>query len=70
MDKEKIPTSLEFQNVPGLTREVKEKLDKFRPKTIGEAKKIPGITPAAVVNLHIYLNIQKKHVPRETLKKQ
>ncbi len=70
MDKEKIPPSLEFQNVPGLTREVREKLDKFRPKTIGEAKKIPGITPAAVVNLHIYLNIQKKHVPRETLKKQ
>lgn len=70
MDKEKIPSSLEFQNVPGLTREVREKLDKFRPKTIGEAKKIPGITPAAVVNLHIYLNIQKKHVPRETLKKQ
>jgi tRNA uridine 5-carboxymethylaminomethyl modification enzyme len=70
MHKEKIPPSLEFQNVPGLTREVREKLDKFRPKTIGEAKKIPGITPAAVVNLHVYLNIQKKHVPRETLKKQ
>lgn len=69
-DGEKIPPTLEFQNVPGLTREVREKLDKFRPKTIGEAKKIPGITPAAVVNLHIYLNIHKKHVPRETLKKQ
>ena len=70
MDKEKIPPSSEFQNVPGLTREVREKLEKFRPETIGEAKKIPGMTPAAVVNLHIYLNIQKRHVPRETLKKQ
>jgi tRNA uridine 5-carboxymethylaminomethyl modification enzyme len=66
MDKEKIPSRLDFKDIPGLTREVREKLEKFRPQTLGEAKKIPGMTPAAVVNLHIYLNIQKKHVPRET----
>lgn len=70
MDKEKIPQGLDFQNIPGLTREVREKLEKFRPKTIGEAKKIPGMTPAAVVNLHIYLTIRKKHVSRETSKEQ
>lgn len=70
MDKEKIPQGLDFQNIPGLTREVREKLLKFRPKTIGEAKKIPSMTPAAVVNLHIYLTIRKKHVSRETSKDQ
>lgn len=60
MDKEKIPEDTDFGEIPGLTREVKDNLEKFRPQTIGEAKKISGITPAAIVNLHIYLNIQKR----------
>jgi tRNA uridine 5-carboxymethylaminomethyl modification enzyme len=60
IDKEKIPQSVEFNKIPGLTSEVAEKLKKFAPQTIGEAKKIPGITPASLVNLHIYLNLQKK----------
>lgn len=59
-DREKIPGSLDFREIPGLTREGIEKLDKLRPKTIGEAKRIPGITPAAVVNIHTYLCILKK----------
>lgn len=60
IDKEKIPQPVEFNKIPGLTSEVAEKLKKFAPQTIGEAKKIPGITPASLVNLHIYLNLQKK----------
>jgi tRNA uridine 5-carboxymethylaminomethyl modification enzyme len=60
IDKEKIPQSVEFNKIPGLTSEVAEKLKKFAPQTIGEAKKIPGITPASLVNLHIYINLQKK----------
>ena len=67
MDKERIPGNVIFGKIPGLTREVREKLEKFRPQTLGEAKKISGMTPAAIVNLHLYLNIQK-NVPRETLK--
>jgi len=59
-DKEKIPEGTDFRKVPGLTREGIEKLEKTRPRTIGEAKKISGITPAAVVNLHIYLSLQKR----------
>lgn len=60
MDREKIPEHIDFGKIPGITREVKEKLEKFRPQTIAEAKKIPGITPAAMVNLHIYLNTLKR----------
>lgn len=60
IDREKIPSSLDFKKIPGLTREGIEKLDKLRPKTIGEVKRIPGITPAAVVNIHTYLSILKK----------
>ncbi|MCK4264461.1 MAG: tRNA uridine-5-carboxymethylaminomethyl(34) synthesis enzyme MnmG, partial [Candidatus Aminicenantes bacterium] len=60
IDKEKIPENIEFKKISGLTREVIEKLEKYSPKTIGEAKKIPSITPAAIVNLHIYINLKKK----------
>jgi tRNA uridine 5-carboxymethylaminomethyl modification enzyme len=72
LDKEKIPSSLVFTAVPGLTREAIEQLEKFAPHTIGDAKKIPGITPASIINLHIAITIHKrkkeKHVPRETKK--
>ncbi len=74
MDREKIPDYMDFKKIPGLTREAREKLEKTAPKTIGEAKKIPGITPAAIMNLHIYLKLAKKtlrypsNVSRETSK--
>jgi tRNA uridine 5-carboxymethylaminomethyl modification enzyme len=72
LDKEKIPSSLVFTAVPGLTREAMEQLEKFAPPTIGDAKKIPGITPASIINLHIAITIHKrkktKNVPRETKK--
>ncbi|NQT79362.1 MAG: tRNA uridine-5-carboxymethylaminomethyl(34) synthesis enzyme MnmG [Candidatus Aminicenantes bacterium] len=60
VDKEKIPKNTEFKKIAGLTGEMIEKLEKTRPQTIGEAKKIPGITPAATINLHIHLKIQKR----------
>jgi tRNA uridine 5-carboxymethylaminomethyl modification enzyme len=60
LDGEKIPRSMAYTNVPGLTREVIEKLEKFNPQTIGEAKKIPGVTPASVINLHIAIAIHRK----------
>lgn len=74
VDGEKIPKNIDYQKIPGFTREVREKLEEIRPQTIGEAKKIPGMTPAATVNLHIYIRIQKKkgrdkkNVPRGTMK--
>jgi len=60
IDREKIPAWIDFNTVPGFSREVVEKLKKFNPKTIEEAKKIPGITPAAIMNLHVYIQIKKK----------
>ena len=70
LDDEKIPRGMTYTNVPGLTREVIEKLEKFDPQTIGEAKKIPGVTPASVINLHIAIAIHRKqktkNVSRET----
>lgn len=71
-DMMKIPGSVDFRMVSGLTREAAEKFEKRRPATLGEARKIPGMTPAAVQNLGLYLEIQgkkgaaKAHVSRET----
>ncbi len=72
IDSFKIPKKTSFCNVPGLTSEAIEKMTKIQPSTIGEVKKIPGITPAAVMNLYVFLNIQRKikkraNVSRETL---
>jgi tRNA uridine 5-carboxymethylaminomethyl modification enzyme len=59
-DGEKIHYPLEFKQIPGLSRETIERLEALHPKTIGEIKKVPGITPAAIVNIQIYSKLQKK----------
>ena len=68
IDKKKIPKALDFIQIPGLTREAREKLAKFSPQTIGEAKKIPGITPAAIMNLHLFLKLKEKSSQAKKLK--
>jgi tRNA uridine 5-carboxymethylaminomethyl modification enzyme len=60
MDKVKVPESTDFNRVPGLTREAVENLLKSRPRTIGQAKQISGMTAAAVVNLSLYVQAQKR----------
>ncbi|MFC2164442.1 tRNA uridine-5-carboxymethylaminomethyl(34) synthesis enzyme MnmG [Acidobacteriota bacterium] len=60
IEREKIPRSIDFEQIPGLTREAREKLNQYQPQTIGEAKRIPGLTPAAITNLHIYLKIRDR----------
>jgi tRNA uridine 5-carboxymethylaminomethyl modification enzyme len=59
-DTMKIPSDMDFRSVSGLTREVQEKLESRRPSSLGEARKIPGITPAAVQNIGLHLEIQRK----------
>lgn len=48
MEIKKIPPDLDYKTVPGLSKEVSEKLSEIQPETIGQAARIPGITPAAV----------------------
>ncbi len=59
-DSMKIPVGVDFRKVSGLTKEAIEKLEKTKPATLGEARKIPGMTPAAVQNLSLYLEIKAK----------
>jgi tRNA uridine 5-carboxymethylaminomethyl modification enzyme len=60
VDSMKMPGDMDFRKVSGLTREAVERLEKRRPATLGEARTIPGITPAAIQNLGLYLEIQRK----------
>ncbi len=50
-----LPPSLDYHRVSGLSREVQEKLSRHRPATLGQAARIPGITPAAVSLLLVHL---------------
>jgi tRNA uridine 5-carboxymethylaminomethyl modification enzyme len=43
-----IPVHFEYHGIPGLSREVVERLSDIRPETIGQAARVPGVTPAAV----------------------
>lgn len=70
-DAMRIPKDMDFRQISGLTREAVEKLENMRPQTLGEARKLRGITPAAAQNiaLHIEIRIKEKGkhpVPRET----
>lgn len=51
----RLPETLYYPDVSGLSNEVSEKLQKQRPETLGQASRIPGVTPAAVSLLLVYL---------------
>jgi len=52
-----IPGEFAYSDIPGLSREVREKLERVRPGTLGQAGRIPGVTPAAVAVLDVYLSM-------------
>jgi tRNA uridine 5-carboxymethylaminomethyl modification enzyme len=56
----KIPAAFAFRDLPGLSREVVEKLERVRPLTLGQAGRIPGITPAALSVLNVYLDLPER----------
>ncbi|MGZ8944976.1 MAG: tRNA uridine-5-carboxymethylaminomethyl(34) synthesis enzyme MnmG, partial [Methylococcaceae bacterium] len=51
----RLPDTLDYRGVPGLSNEVSQKLTAQRPETLGQASRIPGMTPAAVSLLLVYL---------------
>jgi tRNA uridine 5-carboxymethylaminomethyl modification enzyme len=62
LESKKIPRGLDYSKIPGLSREIIEKLTEIEPETIGQASRIPGITPAA---LSIILIALEKYVRKE-----
>jgi tRNA uridine 5-carboxymethylaminomethyl modification enzyme len=55
-----IPEWFDYAKVSGLSREMNEKLQRVRPRTLGQASRIPGVTPAAVSLINVYIEIQGK----------
>ncbi|MGD0359496.1 MAG: tRNA uridine-5-carboxymethylaminomethyl(34) synthesis enzyme MnmG, partial [Bryobacteraceae bacterium] len=56
-ERRQIPESFGFGGIPGLSREVCEKLERVRPETLGQAARVPGVTPAAIAILDVYLSL-------------
>ncbi len=55
-----IPDWFDYAKVSGLSREMNEKLTRVRPRTLGQASRIPGVTPAAVSLINVYIEIQAR----------
>jgi len=55
-----IPDWIEYSAISGLSREMRETLERVRPITIGQASRLPGVTPAALSLVHVSIRIQGK----------
>lgn len=61
-----IPEWFDYASVSGLSREMKEKLQRVRPRTIAQASRIPGVTPAAISLVNVYIEIQSRRSQQAT----
>jgi tRNA uridine 5-carboxymethylaminomethyl modification enzyme len=58
-ERRRIPPDFPYPDVPGLSNEVRQKLSRVLPETLGQASRIPGVTPAAIAVLDVYLGIMR-----------
>ncbi len=61
-----IPEWIEYGTISGLSREMRETLERVRPITIGQASRIPGVTPAALSLVHVSIRVQAARRPLPT----
>jgi tRNA uridine 5-carboxymethylaminomethyl modification enzyme len=64
LENSRLPAEFDFNSIKGLTTEVREKLNKFRPDTLGQASRIPGVTPAAISVVSIALKVNGRKTGR------
>lgn len=62
LENKRIPVDVEFDDIKGLSTEGREKLKKIRPQTVGQAGRIPGVTPADISILLVYLEHARRQV--------
>jgi tRNA uridine 5-carboxymethylaminomethyl modification enzyme len=66
-EERRIPEWFDYTSVSGLSREMKEKLTRVLPRTLGQASRIPGVTPAAVSLINVYIEIQDRRRAQGTV---
>jgi len=59
IEKIRLPRGFDYSKVPGLSSEIKEKLSRFKPHSLGQASRISGVTPAAITLLMVKLHAEK-----------
>jgi len=59
-----IPANMEYSRIPGLSHEMVERLNRVRPQTLGQAMRIPGLTPAALSLLTIHVELASRQQAR------
>ena len=64
-EQRRIPDSFDYQKISGLSREMTEKLTRVRPITLGQAMRIPGVTPAAVSLVNCYIEIFQRRAAEQ-----
>jgi tRNA uridine 5-carboxymethylaminomethyl modification enzyme len=57
-----VPDGFNFKSISGLSHEMVERLERSRPQTFGQARRIPGLTPAALSTLLVQLNLDQRSV--------
>ena len=62
MERCRLDDTLDYEVVPGLSNEARQKLMKQRPRSIGEAARIPGLSPADVTNLWVWVSARRKEL--------
>jgi tRNA uridine 5-carboxymethylaminomethyl modification enzyme len=55
LERIRLPQDLDYSGIPGLSKEIKEKLNRFKPINLGQAARISGVTPVAISILMVYL---------------
>ena len=61
LERRRIPEDFAYGGIPGLSREVIEKMERVRPTTLGQASRISGVTPAAISIINVYLDLPSGH---------
>jgi len=65
-EQRRIPDWFDYRKISGLSREMTEKLTRVRPLTLGQALRIPGVTPAAVSLVHCYIEIFQRRAAEQS----
>jgi tRNA uridine 5-carboxymethylaminomethyl modification enzyme len=66
MERKKIPSDIDYSGIPGLSNELKGKLDAIRPASFGQAQRIPGMTQAALAAILVHLKKKEMEVTAST----